>query len=577
MVVTVGGQTETVTLGGSAPQMTGQMPGGSLQSSSLPQAPGSGAGIQSPLPETITVTEGGQMETVTMYPSVGAQPGETMVVTVGGQTETVTLGGSAPQMTGQMPGGSLQPPGSLPQASDSGAGMQSPLPETITVTEGGQIETVTMYPSVGAQPGETMVVTVGGQTETVTLGGSAPQMTGQMPGGSLQPPGSLPQASDSGAGMQSPLPETTTVTEGGQIETVTVYPSTGAQPGETMVVTVGGQTETITLGGSAPQMTGQMPDGSLQPPGTHPQVSGSGAGMQSPLPETITVTEGGQIETVTVYPSTGAQPGETMVVTVGGQTETITLGGSAPQMTGQMPGGSLQPPGTLPQISGSGAGMQSPLPETITVTESGQVETVTVYPSMGAQPGESMVVTVGGQTETITLGGSAPQMTGQMPGGSLQPPGSLPQASDSGAGMQSPLPETITVTESGQVETVTVYPSMGAQPGETMVVTVGGQTETITLGGSAPQMTGQMPSGSLQPPGSLPQASGSGAEMQSPLPETITVTESGQIETVTVYPSTGAQPGETMVVTVGGETRTITIGSPRTCKYTLLPVPNHMY
>lgn len=43
-----------------------------------------------------------------------------------------------------------------------------PQDETITITQGGVTETVTIG---GAQPGQTVVVTVGGEAKTVTITG----------------------------------------------------------------------------------------------------------------------------------------------------------------------------------------------------------------------------------------------------------------------------------------------------------------------------------------------------------------------------------------------------------------------
>lgn len=51
-----------------------------------------------------------------------------------------------------------------------------------------------------------------------------------------------------------------------------------------------------------------------------------------------------------------------------------------------------------------------------------------------------------------------------------------------------PGQQTITVTEDGDVETITIG---GGQPGQTIVVTVGGEMQTITLGSGYPQMTSE--------------------------------------------------------------------------------------
>lgn len=65
----------------------------------------------------------------------------------------------------------------MPQPYDTGAmsnGLDSPHDETITVTQGGETETVTIG---GDQPGETAVITVGGSMQTLTVGSGPPKMT----------------------------------------------------------------------------------------------------------------------------------------------------------------------------------------------------------------------------------------------------------------------------------------------------------------------------------------------------------------------------------------------------------------
>lgn len=103
----------------------------------------------------------------------------------------------------------LGPESTPPTPMDTGAAMPGlpgqPRPETITVTRGGQISTVTLYPSAGAQPGETMVVTVGGQKETVTVGDSTPQVTGQPPSGQA-PGGDIPPIGQPPTGASGDLP-----------------------------------------------------------------------------------------------------------------------------------------------------------------------------------------------------------------------------------------------------------------------------------------------------------------------------------------------------------------------------------
>lgn len=68
-----------------------------------------------------------------------------------------------------------------------------------------------------------------------------------------------------------------------------------------------------------PTDTGAAITGGIQPSETHEQ-------------ETITVTEGGDVETITIN---GSRPGQTIVVTVGGEIQTTTLGSGYPALTGK--------------------------------------------------------------------------------------------------------------------------------------------------------------------------------------------------------------------------------------------------
>jgi hypothetical protein len=67
--------------------------------------------------------------------------------------------------------------GMAPLLTDTGStipnGMQQ---ETLTVTQGGAVETFTIG---GAQPGQTVVVTVGEERQTLTVGPDHPQNTGK--------------------------------------------------------------------------------------------------------------------------------------------------------------------------------------------------------------------------------------------------------------------------------------------------------------------------------------------------------------------------------------------------------------
>lgn len=145
-----------------------------------------------------------------------------------------------------MPGESGMPP--LP--SDTGAAMQPsglPQQETVTVTEGGDVETVTIG---GVQPGKTgVIITVGGELQTITVGQTLAPGFPSMPHES-----GIPMPTDTGAGMQPPLQETVTISQGSVIETVTIG---GAQTGQTVVVTMGGVPQTITVGSGYPPMTGK--------------------------------------------------------------------------------------------------------------------------------------------------------------------------------------------------------------------------------------------------------------------------------------------------------------------------------
>jgi hypothetical protein len=190
-----------------------------------------------------------------------------------------------------------------------------------------------------------------------------------------------------------------------------------------------------------------------------PQPSDTGAaipnGMSSPQDETITVTQGGETETVTI--GGVGQVGQTVIVTVGGVMQTITVGPGLTskyshcysclrkELTSELGPGSIPP---VPMDTGAAIpGLPGqPRSETITVTREGGVSTVTVHPSKGAQPGETMVVTVGGQKETVTIGAGTPQVTGQppsgqAPGGDLQPPSGQPPTGAGGDLPTAPIPK----------------------------------------------------------------------------------------------------------------------------------------
>lgn len=63
-----------------------------------------------------------------------------------------------------------------PLPTDTGATMPLGTQETLTVTQGSVVETVTIG---GAQPGQTVVVTVAGVPQTITVGSDYPIMTGE--------------------------------------------------------------------------------------------------------------------------------------------------------------------------------------------------------------------------------------------------------------------------------------------------------------------------------------------------------------------------------------------------------------
>lgn len=66
--------------------------------------------------------------------------------------------------------------GMPPLLTDTGSTLFSDMQETMTVTQGDAVETITIG---DARPGETVVVTVGGERQTLTIGTNQPPKTGE--------------------------------------------------------------------------------------------------------------------------------------------------------------------------------------------------------------------------------------------------------------------------------------------------------------------------------------------------------------------------------------------------------------
>ncbi|KAA8914702.1 hypothetical protein TRICI_002853 [Trichomonascus ciferrii] len=502
-----------------------------------------------PTQDTMTMTQRGSMtisggETIsdltdtaamwTSKPGAGtmtvSQPGETIVVTTGGMTQTWTIGGG------------------LSTPTDSAAGMTSAVQPTGSMQE--------TMPIFGSQPGETFVITSNGKTETWTIGGSGsvsgmtqpsgPQSTGPTSHGSVDTmtvSGSLPVKTSGGytwsytwsteyGGSSLPIP--THVSSNVQSPGGTVSPS---GPQETIVVTSAGMTQTWTIGGgvSTPMDTaagmtsvGQSPQGTMT------------VGQQ-----TAVITTDGEVMTFTVFPTdtgaaissipastqkdtmttgvSGSQPDQTVVVTSGGMTQTWTIGGGM-----SMPTSTAAEMTSFVQSSGS-------TQETATDSQSG-VGSKTIS---GAPSVETIVETSDGQTYTWSYTWS----TGF--GGSH-----MPMPTGTAAASTSVHPSGPQDTISFSSDTMTVG---GSQPGQTVVITTDGETQTWTIGGSMSMpLTDTGVAMTTTTPSSSPQQ------------ETLTLTQGGEVETVTIH---GGQPGQTVVVTVGGEKQTVTIPPQLTGKH----------
>jgi hypothetical protein len=417
-----------------------------------------------PTQDTMTVIQSGGIDTMTVGES---QPGETVVYTSDGQVQTVIIGS----------GGAM---------TDTGAPMTSivqptaPTQDTMTVTQGG----VTMTDG-GAQPGETVVITSGGQVQTVIMGsGGAMTDTGVAMTSVVQP--------------TAPTQDTMTVIQsGGGIDTMTVGES---QPGETVVITSGGQVQTIIMGSAGAMTDTAVAMTSLPQPTVSTQ-------------DAMTMTQGG-VDTMTAGT---AQPGETVVFTSSGQVQTVVIGS----------GGDMTMPTDTGRTITSVVQPTAPTQDTMTVIQSGGIDTMTV----GSPPGETVVYTSDGQVQTVIMGsGGAMTDTGVAMTSVVQP--------------TAPTQDTMTVIQSGGgIDTMTVGES---QPGETVVYTSDGQVQTVIIGsGGAMTDTGAAMTSIVQP--------------TAPTQDTMTVIQSGGgIDTMTVGES---QPGETVVYTSDGQVQTVIIGS----------------
>ncbi|WP_072193734.1 Ig-like domain-containing protein [Pantoea stewartii] len=444
--------------------------------------------------------------------------------------------------------------------------------------------------------------------------------------------------------------------------------TTNVEAGQTVTVTLGGQTYTTTVGTDG-SWSVTVPSAALQAlaagTATIAVTVSNAAGTAATTTETITVeapaTQPGD-PTVTLASFAGdnildnaekatdqtvsgitanVEPGQTVTVTLGGQTYTTTVGTDG-SWSVTVPAAALQAlaagTATIAVTVSNAAGTAATTTETITVeapaTQPGD-PTVTLAPFAGdnildnaekatdqtvsgitanVEPGQTVTVTLGGQTYTATVGQDG-SWSVTVPAAALQALAAgtttIEATVSNAAGTAATTAETITVeapaTQPGD-PTVALAPFAGdnvldndektsdqlisgvtsnVEPGQTVTVTLGGQTYTATVGQDGGWSV-TVPAAALQAlaagTATIEATVSNAAGTATTTAETITVeapaTQPGD-PTLTVDPFAGdnvldnaekatdqilsgttanVEPGQTVTVTLGGQTYTTTVG-----------------
>ncbi|MFE8049137.1 Ig-like domain-containing protein [Brenneria goodwinii] len=667
----------------------------------------------------INAAESGQTISVTGQVGANVQAGDTVTVTVGGESYQTTVNADGTTWSVGVPGGVLagntsvnatvttaDAAGNTATANAShGYEVDITAPEAtisidtitadnvINAAESGQTIAVTGQVGANVQVGDTVTVTVGNETYQTTVNADGSTWSVNVPGNVLagnstvnatvttaDAAGNTATANTShGYDVDVTAPEasitidpvtsdnTINLVESNQPQTISGRVGNDVQVGDTVMVTVGGQSYQTTVtaadGGStwSVSVPGEVLAGNTQ---IHAEVTTSDAAgnpttatadhsyaVDTEAPEAeisidtitadnvINAAESGQTINVTGQVGANVQAGDVVTVTVGGESYQTTVNADGTTWSVNVPGNVLAGNSTVNATvttadaagntatanASHGYDVDVTAPEaaisidTITAdnvvnaAESGQTISVTGQVGANVQTGDTVTVTVGNETYQTTVNADGTAWSVNVPGSVLagntsvnatvttaDAAGNTATANAShGYAVDVTAPEasitidpvtsdnTINLSESNQPQTISGRVGNDVQAGDTVTVTVGGQSYQTTVtaadGGNiwSVSVPGEVLAGNTQIHAEVTTSDAAGNSTTAAADHsyavdtvapgasitidpvtsdnTINLAESNQSQTVSGRVGNDVQAGDTVTVTVGGQSYQTTV------------------
>ncbi|MFE8158776.1 Ig-like domain-containing protein, partial [Brenneria goodwinii] len=668
----------------------------------------------------VNAAESGQTINVTGQVGANVQAGDTVTVTVGGETYHTTVNADGTTWSVNVPGIVLAGNSSVNATvttadaagntataeSSRGYTVDTVAPEasitidpvtadnTINLTESNQPQTITGRVGNDVQAGDTVTVTVGGQSYQTTVTADADGNTiwsvnvpGEVLAGNTQIHAEVTTsdaagnpataAADHSYDVDTVAPEATitidiitadnviNAAESNQTISVTGKVSANVQAGDTVIVTVGNETYQTAVNADGSTWSVNVPGSvlagntSVNATVTTADAAGNTTtadanrpyGVDTVAPEaTITIdtitadnvinaAESGQTISVTGQVGANVQAGDTVTVTVGGESYQTTVNADGTTWSVGVPGGvlagntSVNATVTTADAAGNtatanashGYEVDITAPEAtisidtitadnvINAAESGQTIAVTGQVGANVQVGDTVTVTVGNETYQTTVNADGSTWSVNVPGNVLagnstvnatvttaDAAGNTATANTShGYDVDVTAPEasitidsvtsdnTINLAESNQPQTISGRVGNDVQVGDTVTVTVGGQSYQTTVtaadGGNiwSVSVPGEVLAGNTSVNATVTTADAAGNtatanashgyEVDVTAPEasitidpvtsdnTINLVESNQPQNITGRVGNDVQAGDTVTVTVGGQSYQTTV------------------